>query len=699
MDHPGFFENECMLVCDQVTLQVLDINRAGVDMIGLQKEEILKKTLRDLVQEVEPELAAEFKKLTHASSFERIWRLRTKKPSTIYVQFSSHLFTHLGNPAKIIIAHDVTKLVKGPTNSGAITSSPLGFQGFPLAEIEWKKNGEILRWSDKAEEMFGWNQEELIKDHHLLDNFVFHEDAEFVFGSLEEFFKTQTKTGSLINRNVTKDGNIVYSEWHNSILYDKSGEVISIYSLVADVTDRVEALNRSERSMRSYEDLFNSISDAIYLLDENGEIIVANKGIELVYGYSLEEVIHKNQSFLRAPGKFNSNEVEEILNAKISSSKKKVKGWSKKANGEVFPTEMLINKGQYFGEEVTIIVERDVSDQLFAQEELTRRDKLLGELFNASPLAIVLLNEHDEVELVNHGFEKIFGYRLDEIKGLELDRIIVPEEDLEEAKRLTRSPRVLIREVKRKTKNGQEINVIVYSVPVFIDNKMEAQYGIYLDITNRKKTEEFIKSSLREKEVLLAEIHHRVKNNLAVITGLLELQSYTTDDISARTVLKNSQMRVHSIALVHEKLYQNENLSDINVQSYIKELVHTISDAVDSNTKNISIDFDLDDINLIITQAIPCGLLINEIVTNSYKHAFNGQKIGTIKIKFKQNESDLVLSIKDNGVGLDQMNYSRPGPSLGMKLIRTLSKQLNSDTRVITDEGTEFSFRFKREQI
>ncbi|MCG8371927.1 MAG: PAS domain S-box protein [Balneolales bacterium] len=688
-----------MLVCDQVTLQVLDINRAGVDMIGLQKEEILKKTLRDLVQEVEPELAAEFKKLTHASSFERIWRLRTKKSSTIYVQFSSHLFTHLGNPAKIIIAHDVTKLVKGTTNSGAITSSPLGFQGFPLAEIEWKKNGEILRWSDKAEEMFGWNQEELIKDHHLLDNFVFHEDAEFVFGSLEEFFKTQTKTGSLINRNVTKDGDIVYSEWHNSILYDESGEVISIYSLVADVTDRVEALNRSERSMRSYEDLFNSISDAIYLLDENGEIIVANKGIELVYGYSLEEVIHKNQSFLRAPGKFNSNEVEEILNAKTSSSKKKVKGWSKKANGEVFPTEMLINKGQYFGEEVTIIVERDVSDQLFAQEELTRRDKLLGELFNASPLAIVLLNQHDEVELVNHGFEKIFGYRLDEIKGLELDRIIVPEEDLEEAKRLTRSPKVLIREVKRKTKNGQEINVIVYSVPVFIDNKMEAQYGIYLDITNRKKTEEFIKSSLREKEVLLAEIHHRVKNNLAVITGLLELQSYTTDDISARTVLKNSQMRVHSIALVHEKLYQNENLSDINVQSYIKELVHTISDAVDSNTKNISIDFDLDDINLIITQAIPCGLLINEIVTNSYKHAFNGQQIGTIKIKFKQNESDLVLSIKDNGVGLDQMNYSRPGPSLGMKLIRTLSKQLNSDTRVITDEGTEFSFRFRREQI
>jgi two-component sensor histidine kinase len=232
-----------------------------------------------------------------------------------------------------------------------------------------------------------------------------------------------------------------------------------------------------------------------------------------------------------------------------------------------------------------------------------------------------------------------------------------------------------------------------------IDDKVEAKFGLYVDITDRERSEETVRKSLKEKELLLAEVHHRVKNNLAVISGLLELQSYAVDDLKVNHVLNDSRLRIQSIALVHEKLYQSENLSEIDVDPYIRELMQSLQKSFKSNTTDITINFQIDPINLIITQAIPCGLLINEIVTNAYKHAFKDRDQGIVEIKFTKEKELLILSIKDNGVGLDNMNYAKPGPSLGMKLIRTISKQLKAETEMKSGEGAEFIFRFEKAYI
>jgi PAS domain S-box-containing protein len=556
-----------------------------------------------------------------------------------------------------------------------------------------------LRWSDKATELFGWEEEEVLNDHTFINDFVYEEDFDLVWGSFKKLVKEQQESFSLINRNVTKSGGVVYSEWYNSILYDQSGRVVSIYSLVANVTDRVIAFKESEKSMQSYRDLFDSMSEAIYLLDHENNILIANKGVKSTYGYEPEEVVTQNQSMLRAPGKFDANEMEIIREIAEHQKAQKMEVWSKKANGEVFLTEMLVNKGSYFGQNVLIIIERDISDRKFAEEELLRREKFFSELFNTTPLAITMLNAHNEVELVNKGFEDLFGYELEEIIGLEIDRIIVPEEEVEEAIQLSNSPLVEEKQVHRKTKAGDLRDVIVYSVPVMIDDKVEAKFGLYVDITDRERSEETVRKSLKEKELLLAEVHHRVKNNLAVISGLLELQSYAVDDLKVNHVLNDSRLRIQSIALVHEKLYQSENLSEIDVDPYIRELMQSLQKSFKSNTTDITINFQIDPINLIITQAIPCGLLINEIVTNAYKHAFKDRDQGIVEIKFTKEKELLILSIKDNGVGLDNMNYAKPGPSLGMKLIRTISKQLKAETEMKSGEGAEFIFRFEKAYI
>ena len=519
---------------------------------------------------------------------------------------------------------------------------------------------------------------------------------EIVRQELNETIKTKSKNVSFVNRNVTKSGEVIYCEWYNSFLFDAKGNVVSVYSIVSDVTDRVEAMQRSKRSMQSYRDLFDSISDAIYLVNEAGDVLGSNAGMKLTFGYNPEDLIGKNYKMLSAPGKFDEDRLFNIWNDKGTGSGK-FEGWGRKKNGEVFPTEMLVNTGTYFGEKVLIIIERDISERKQAEEELIKRERMFSELFNTSPLGIVLLNEHNEIAMMNKGFEKIFGFSKPEVEGLELDKLIIPDGHLADAIYLTETATVTEVVTQRMTKSKELVDVIIYAIPITIDERIIAKYGIYVDITDRKKAEQQLISSLREKEVLLAEIHHRVKNNLAVITGLLELQSYNTENQNARRILKESQMRINSIALVHEKLYQSEDLSRIQIQVYLKELVEFIQQTMSSDSVPVEISYDFDDISLIITQAIPCGLLLNEVLTNSFKHAFKGREQGNIKIEFKEEDGMLAFRICDDGVGFKDVEQLNENSSLGMKLIRTLAKQLEAETKFKHIGGAMFEFRFTKD--
>src|SRR5699024_1877828 len=152
------------------------------------------------------------------------------------------------------------------------------------------------------------------------------------------------------------------------------------------------------------------------------------------------------------------------------------------------------------------------------------------------------------------------------------------------------------------------------------------------------EVEEKVKESLREKEVLLSEIHHRVKNNLAVISGLLELQAYNTDSRAVVDALKESQMRINTIAIIHEKLYQHEDLAAIAFDSYLKELTEIIVDSLRDGSTKIDIHIEADPIELTINQAIPCGLILNELITNAYKHAFSDSKKGNITVLLQRND-------------------------------------------------------------
>jgi len=813
-----FFDKHPMLLLDHQTLDILEVNEQAAAFYGHTGDELIGKNLEDLHET--HSIQALVRGDGDAIGNEKIWTYRRDNGTEIQVQFTSHLFNHRGKPARLMVVHDVTRLLEEHEHlSQKLPSIKSYLANSPLAEIQWDSNFVVKEWSQRAEEFFGWKREEVVGDESFFETFIHPEEREIALKNRSDAIEQGQVNYTVEGRNLTKEGKTIYCKWYNSLLYDEEGNLVSIYSLVHDVskrrqseilfralseeslvgvyliqdnvfryvnprfanifhysveeiqdrlgpldlahpedrdmveenlnkrlngeiksieydfrcltkdeqaihvsvygtrihylgkpavigtlvdtTDRKLSLEQFRESVESFEDLFDSISDGIHIMNKNGKFIEVNQGAVDMYGYSREELIGKTMEFLAAPGKVDMEETQDMFSKALEGEKQVLNWWARRKNGEVFPKEVVLNPGTYFGEDVVIAIGRDTTERYEAEELLKRNEEMFRQLFQNAPIGIALLDHHQEIRLVNSAFEEIFGYSSEELHGLDIDRVIVPVDLLNEALDLSKSVfggNVSELISRRERKDGSLVDVLIYGVPVIINGNTIAIFGIYVDITDRKQAEERIRRSLKEKEVLLAEIHHRVKNNLAVITGLLELQAYNTTSDEATEIMKESQIRINSIALIHEKLYQSENLSQISFDVYIKELVEIIVRALIKDDRGIDLEIEAEPVDLTINQAIPCGLILNELVTNCYKHAFNGVDNGRIHIILRQDEDHIVMRVEDNGVGLPpDLDLQNP-KSLGITLIRTLSKQLRGSYRFENRErGTAFDLNFRRD--
>lgn len=211
----------------------------------------------------------------------------------------------------------------------------------------------------------------------------------------------------------------------------------------------------------------------------------------------------------------------------------------------------------------------------------------------------------------------------------------------------------------------------------------------------KSKTSELSKA-LEEKEILMQEIHHRVKNNLAKISGLLDLQISTADHPAVEQSLSNSKSRINSMALIHDKLYQTQRYKTVQLDNYLQELVTTIHTSYNIKEDSVVLTFDCDPVELSVDKAVVCGLLVNELIVNAYKYAFDGHNKAQLKVSLKSSNEGFKLSISDNGPGLPQDFDDLVGKGLGTILIKNFAEQLSADMQVRSNvEGTTFTFEFK----
>ncbi|HEY9711136.1 MAG TPA: histidine kinase dimerization/phosphoacceptor domain -containing protein, partial [Oculatellaceae cyanobacterium] len=219
--------------------------------------------------------------------------------------------------------------------------------------------------------------------------------------------------------------------------------------------------------------------------------------------------------------------------------------------------------------------------------------------------------------------------------------------------------------------------------------------SLQLEIAEHKLTEAQLKELLSEKEILLQEIHHRVKNNLQVISSLLDLQSQYIEDKVMQEIFRTSQRRIKSMSLIHEQLYQSKNFAKVNFAEYLNNLVVDLFETYGINTDKITIELNLDEINLNISTAINCGLIVNELVSNSLKYAFPTGTEGTIDISlFSDIDRNCTLIVRDNGIGFPKNLDLKNLKSLGLQLVRLLANQLKATLELNGSAGTKVYLKF-----
>ncbi len=248
-------------------------------------------------------------------------------------------------------------------------------------------------------------------------------------------------------------------------------------------------------------------------------------------------------------------------------------------------------------------------------------------------------------------------------------------------------------ETKIFAKGGEERHVLV-SVGTVEYQGQPAGVVSVIDISERKEAEVRMRASLAEKEVLLREIHHRVKNNLQVVSSLLFLQSQRFSDPELQTCFLESQSRICSMALAHEQLYQSKNLAEISIKSYIESLVGQLAQVFQSPGQEVCFHLVVEDLPLDIEKVVPCGLLITELLSNAYKHAFEEGQKGQVTISMQGGAGQIELAVADNGVGFPADLDYRQAKTFGLQLITALVNQLGGTLELENNDGTRFGVRF-----
>ena len=336
----------------------------------------------------------------------------------------------------------------------------------------------------------------------------------------------------------------------------------------------------------------------------------------------------------------------------------------------------------------------DISARKQTESLLKKSEKDYRDLVDHALVGIYKTDEKGDLLFANNSLASIFGYKsAEDIKGIMItslyknlvDRDIILQKLKEDAK-------LEKYEVEMMKKTGEPIDILLSAT-----RDGEIISGMIMDITENKKAQDLIKKSLNEKEMLLKEIHHRVKNNLMVISSLLSLQSrYIKDEVS-KSIFKESQNRARSMALIHELLYRSSDLKRINFGDYIRTLTNELLRMYVTDPGRIKLNINVKDMMLDINTAIPLGLIVNELVSNSMKHAFPNDRNGKIDIEFKLENGNYSMIVSDDGEGFPKDYDIEVSDSLGLRIVNSLTEQIDGQIELDGSNGTKFIIKFKEE--
>ncbi|MDI1353991.1 MAG: PAS domain S-box protein [bacterium] len=374
-------------------------------------------------------------------------------------------------------------------------------------------------------------------------------------------------------------------------------------------------------------------------------------------------------------------------------------------NGSVF-RKIFINPIYNERREVKEIscIANDITDSKIYEQKLLNQTGKLSAIFDSSHHYIWTIDGDGKLTSFNKNYYDLVTalYNTKPFLGLVLNRgVLANDKEYSELLQFHYDKAFVglatSFEIETRDKDNMKVYLEIFLNPIFENDKVVEVSGIAHNVTEKKYVQQRMEQSLKEKEVLLREVHHRVKNNMQVISSILNLQSSYVSDDYALTLLKETQNRIKTMAYIHESLYQNKSFTSVNFSEYVHTLVKNIVQSYSYSSDKIGLELNIQDLTLSLDSSIPAGLIINELITNAIKHAFPGAKKGIISFSLRSENNFVILELKDDGVGFAPGLDFENSHTLGLQLVNTLIEQIEGELKYTSekDKGTEVTVKFK----
>ena len=499
----------------------------------------------------------------------------------------------------------------------------------------------------------------------------------------------------------TQTGEVRWFQTIKKPIVSSNGQVCQLLGVSTDITERKLAQEALKAQKEFLQTVLDSNPNMIFVKDKEGKIVLANQRYADFRGMSVEDLLgltdaecNRNQAevdqFLHEDKEVNTTLQEIFIPEEACRFPTGEVRWFQIIKKPIFSSDGQV--GQVLG------VCTDITERKQAEELQRQTQTRLRRLVEANLIGVIFADFSGNITEANDAFLNMVGYthedlRAGKVRWLDMTPPEYAEDDAQARAQLRLTGVCTPHEKEYIRKDGSRVPILTGSA--LLEGSQQDCVSFVVDLTWHKHAETQIQASLREKEVLLQEIHHRVKNNLQVICSLLDLQSQDIEEPATLEMFRESQNRVKSMALVHEKLYQSKDFASINFAEYIENLISYLFQVYRMNASNITLELDIDEVSLNIDQAIPCGLIISELVSNALKYAFPNSQEGSITINFNSNlNNQITLIIKDNGVGFNTNFDFTNLNSLGLKLVNVLIHQLEGTLEIDYSAGTEFKIIF-----
>jgi PAS domain S-box-containing protein len=482
-------------------------------------------------------------------------------------------------------------------------------------------------------------------------------------------------------------------------LISASGAVVGITGILSDITERKRA-DEMLRSAKDYAENLIQTANAIMIgMDTRGNITTFNKAAENITGYTIGDLQGCNWFEVIVPKDRYPHVWAEFEKLSIGGMPKNFENPILTQSGEeryiVWQNSEVLQQGQIVG---TISSGIDITERKRADEALRESEKNFSTLAANANMGVLVATSQGNHIYANEHMAQITGYSIPELLKTSMSDLTHPAELSKMAERLEQRftdqavPSSFETLIVRK--DGAHVPVEVGGAQTVWNGQL-ADLVIVRDITERKRAEEGLQQSVKQKEILMKELQHRVKNSLALVSGLLGLESDNLSDARAKEIFINTQSRIISMMSVYEQLYSSSDAESIDLRLYIKDLSNLLLKTYVTGKGNILFNTRVDEIKLDTKRALPLGLILNELITNSLKHAYPSGAKGEIHIDLKKTDGRITLGVADDGVGWPKGIDPKTADSMGLNMVKMLAWQLEGEVTIDRKKGTSVLISFK----